>query len=78
MIDNSEVESIEAKSSKLIKDLIEAMNEANNAKEKVKELSEELKVEKMLVVRDDNLCPTCWYPSWPDPNGPSFTRPDNE
>lgn len=78
MIDNSEVESIEAKSSKLIKDLIEAMNEANNAKEKVKELSEELKVEKMLVVRDDNFCPTCWYPSWPDPYGPSFTRPDNE
>lgn len=78
MIDNSEVESIDAKASKLIKDLIEAMNEANNAKEKVKELNEELKVEKMLVVRDDNFCPTCWYPSWPDPNGPSFTQPDNE
>lgn len=78
MIDNSEVESIEAKSSKLIKDLIEAMNEANNAKEKVKELSEELKVEKMLAVRDDNFCPTYWYSSWPDPNGPSFPRLDNE
>ena len=47
---NSKLESIEAESSKLRKDLIEAMDEVNTAKEKIKELNEALKVEKMLVV----------------------------
>ena len=50
---NSKIESVEAKSSKLMKDLIEALDIANKAKEKVKELSEELRVEKMLIVQKD-------------------------
>ena len=50
---NSKIESIEAENSKLRKDLIKAMDEANKAREKVKELSEELKVEKMLVIQKD-------------------------
>ena len=50
---NSKLESIEAESSKLRKDLIEAMDEVNRAKEKIKELNEALKVEKMLVVQKD-------------------------
>nr|POF02875.1 hypothetical protein CFP56_10932 [Quercus suber] len=52
---NSKIEFVEAESSKLRKDLIEAMDIANKAKEKVKELSEELRVEKMLVVEFSNL-----------------------
>ena len=50
---NSKLESVEAESSKLRKDLIEAMDEVNRAKEKIKELNEALKVEKMLVVQKD-------------------------
>ena len=50
---NSKIESVKAESSKLMKDLIEAMDIANKAKEKFKELSEELRVEKMLVVQKD-------------------------
>ena len=50
---NSKLESIEAESLKLRKDLIEAMDEVNRAKEKIKELNEALKVEKMLVVQKD-------------------------
>ena len=50
---NSKLESLKAKSSKLRKDLIEAMDEVNKAKEKIKELNEALKVEKMLVVQID-------------------------
>ena len=50
---NCKTESVEVESSKLMKDLIEAMDIANKAKEKFKELSEELRVEKMLVVQKD-------------------------
>ena len=50
---NSKLESVEVESSKLRKDLIEAMDEVNRAKEKIKELNEALKVEKMLVVQKD-------------------------
>ena len=53
MMANSKIESVKAKSSKLMKDLIEALDIANKAKEKVKELSEELRVEKMLIVQKD-------------------------
>ena len=47
---NFKVDSIEAESSKLRKDLIEAMDQSTKAKEKVKELKEALKVEKKLVI----------------------------
>ena len=50
---NSKLESVEVESSKLRKDLIEAMDEVNRAKEKIKELNEALKVEKMLEVQKD-------------------------
>ena len=50
---NSKIESLKAESSKLMKDLIEAMDIANKAKEKFKELSEELRVEKMPIVQKD-------------------------
>ena len=47
---NSKVDSIEAESSRLRKDLIVAMDQATKAKEKVKELKDALKVEKKLVI----------------------------
>lgn len=50
VVANSKVDSIEAKSLKLRKDLIEAMDQVTKAKEKVKELRVALKVEKMLVI----------------------------
>ena len=50
---NSKVDSIKAKSSRLRKDLIEAMDQSTMAKEKVKELKEALKVEKKLVILKD-------------------------
>ena len=50
---NSKLESVEAESWKLRKDLIEAMDKVNRAKEKIKELNEALKVEKLLVVQKD-------------------------
>ena len=53
MVANSKVESVKAESSKLRKDLIEAMDQATKSKEKVKELSEALKVEKMLITQKD-------------------------
>lgn len=53
IIANSKVESIEAKSSKLRKDLIKAMDETNKAKEKIKELKEVLRAVKMPVVQKD-------------------------
>ena len=53
VVANSKLESVEAESSKLRKDLIEAINETNKAKEKIKELNEALKVEKMLVIQKD-------------------------
>ena len=53
MVANSKVDSVEAKSLKLRKDLIEAMDRATKAKEKVKEVKDALKVEKMLVIQKD-------------------------
>ena len=50
---NSKVNFVEAESSKLRKDLIEAMDQSTKAKEKVKELKEALKVEKKLVIQKD-------------------------
>ena len=47
---NSKVDSVEAESSKLRKDLVEAMDQAIKAKEKVKELKDALKVEKKLII----------------------------
>nr|POE83556.1 hypothetical protein CFP56_60143 [Quercus suber]POE97287.1 hypothetical protein CFP56_75556 [Quercus suber] len=53
VVANSKVDSIEAESSKLRKDLIEVMDQATKAKEKVKELKDALKVEKKLVTQKD-------------------------
>ena len=53
VVANSKVDSVEAKSLKLRKDLIEAMDQVTKAKEKVKELRVALKVEKMLVIQKD-------------------------
>ena len=53
MVANSKLKSVEVESSKLRKDLIEAIDEIDKAKEKIKELSEELRVEKMLVIQKD-------------------------
>ena len=50
---NSKVDSVEAKSSQLKKDLIEVMDQSPKAKEKVKELKEALKIENKLVVQKD-------------------------
>ena len=50
MVANSKVDSVEAESLKLRKDLIKAMDQATKAKEKVKELKDALKVEKMLII----------------------------
>ena len=51
---NSKVESVEAESSRLSKDLIEAMDEPTKEKGKIKELNEALKVEKLLVAQKDD------------------------
>ena len=51
---NSKAESVEAESSKLSKDLIEAMDEPTKEKGKIKELNEVLKVEKLLVAQKDD------------------------
>lgn len=53
MVANSKLESVEVESSRLRKDLIEAMDKTNKAREKIKELSEALRVEKMLVIQKD-------------------------
>ena len=53
MVANSKLKFVEVESSKLRKDLIEAIDEIDKAKEKIKELSEELRVEKMLVIQKD-------------------------
>ena len=50
---NSKVDSVEAKSSQLKKDLIKVMDQSPKAKEKVKELKEALKIENKLVVQKD-------------------------
>nr|POE96127.1 hypothetical protein CFP56_74744 [Quercus suber] len=44
---------MQAESLTLRKDLIEAMGEANDAKAKLKEVSDELRIEKMLVIQKD-------------------------
>ena len=54
VVANSKVESMKAKSSRLQKDLIKAMDEATKAKGKVKELNEALKVEKLLAAKKDD------------------------
>ena len=54
MVANSKVESVEVESSRLSKDLIEAMDEPTKANGKIKELNEALKVEKLLVTQKDN------------------------
>ena len=50
---NSKVDLIEAKSSKLRKNLIKDMDQSTKAKEKLKELKDALKVEKKLVIQKD-------------------------
>ena len=50
---NSKVDSVEAESSQLKKDMIEVMDQSPKAKEKVKELKEALKIENKLVVQKD-------------------------
>ena len=51
MVANSKVDSVEAESSRLRKDLIEAMDQSTKDKEKVKELKEALKVVKKLIIQ---------------------------
>ena len=46
----SRVETLEAKNSKLTKDLIVAMDEANTVKEKAKVLSDDLRAERQLTL----------------------------
>ena len=53
VVANSKVDFVEAESSRLRKNLIEAMDQSTKAKEKVKELKEALKVEKKLVIQKD-------------------------
>ena len=53
MVANSKVDSVEAESSRLRKDLIEAIDQSTKAKEKAKEMKEALKVEKKLVIQKD-------------------------
>nr|POF23563.1 hypothetical protein CFP56_50157 [Quercus suber] len=53
VVANSKVDFVEAESSRLRKDLIEAMDQLTKAKKKVKELKEALKVEKKLIIQKD-------------------------
>ena len=50
---NSKVEALEAKSSKLRKNIITAMDGGNKEKEQVKALTKELQVEKLLTMQKD-------------------------
>ena len=50
MMANSKAKSLEAETSRLRKDLINAMEDGNVAKEKIKSLGMELKVEKALTM----------------------------
>ena len=50
MMANSNLEFLEVESSRLRKDLIEAMDETNKERKKIKELSEALRVERMLII----------------------------
>ena len=49
----SRMEALEAKNSKLKKDLIVAMDEANTSKEKAKTLSDDLKAQRQLTLEKD-------------------------
>ena len=49
----SKVEALEAKNSKLKKDLISVMDEANTIKEKAKVLGDDLKAERQLTLEKD-------------------------
>ena len=53
VVANSKLEFVKAKSLKLRKDMIVAMDETNKVNEKIRELIEALHVEKMLVVQKD-------------------------
>ena len=53
VVANSKVDSVEAESSRLRKDLIEAIDQSTKVKEKAKEMKEALKVEKKLVIQKD-------------------------
>ena len=53
MVANSKLEFVKAKSLKLRKDMIVAMDETNKVNEKIRELIEALHVEKVLVVQKD-------------------------
>ena len=53
VVANSKVDSVEAESLRLRKDLIEAMDPSTKNKEKVKKLKEALKVEKKLAIQTD-------------------------
>lgn len=53
VISRSKAKAVEAKYSTLGKQLIKAMNDANEAKAKLKGISNELKVDKMLITKKD-------------------------
>lgn len=53
VVANSKVEALEAKGSRLRKDLRAVMDESNASNEKIKALSEELKAKKLLVMQKD-------------------------
>ena len=50
---NSKVEALEAKGSRLRKDLIAVMYDSNASREKIKALSNELRAEKLQVTQKD-------------------------
>lgn len=50
---NSKVEVLEAKGSRLRKDLIMAMDDENKLKKQVKALTDELRVKKLLTMQKD-------------------------
>ena len=54
VIAQSKAEFAEAESSRLRKDLVEAMDQAMKSKEKVDELKKALKVEKKLIAQKDD------------------------
>ena len=53
VVARSKVEALEAKNTKLRRDLIIAMNKANLAKEMAKALANKLRVEKQLTLQKD-------------------------
>lgn len=50
---NSRAEATKPKNSRLRKDMIEAMDQASEAKANLKEVSDQLKIEKMLIIKKD-------------------------